>query len=88
MLLNVSGSERKDHHNHGLRFRSRVDLTKNSINLDEFDFFVTLDAGYKASLTNDVDLREGQKVVVGKTNIDDGSSGLFVVVSARVLRDK
>ena len=88
MLLNVNGSDSKSHHSYGLRFRSRVNPAQSSISLEGFDFYVGLDEGHKASLSTNVDLREGQKVVVGKTNIDDGSSGLFVVVAARILNDK
>lgn len=42
--------------------------------------FQTLNIG----LDTDLDIREGQKVVVGKTNVN-GDSALFVVLTARVL---
>lgn len=33
----------------------------------------------------DVDLREGQKVVVGKANLDNTDLALFIVLSARLV---
>ena len=37
------------------------------------------------TIQTDVDLREGQKVVVGKANVENGDSALFVVLSARLV---
>jgi hypothetical protein len=37
------------------------------------------------SLRSDVDLREGEKVVVGKANTGDSDAALFVVISARLV---
>ena len=51
------------------------------IQLHEFSF----KAGDQASFHTTLDLRPNQKVVVGKTNIEGGEAGLFVVVSARVI---
>ncbi len=39
----------------------------------------------EASMTTDVDIREGQKVVVGKTSIDSASQSIFLVVTAKVV---
>jgi hypothetical protein len=36
-------------------------------------------------INTDIDIREGQKVVVGKTSIDTASQSLFVVVSAKIV---
>ncbi|MBM3784109.1 MAG: hypothetical protein FJW30_07090 [Acidobacteria bacterium] len=36
-------------------------------------------------INTDIDIREGQKVVVGKTSIDTTSQSLFVVVSAKIV---
>ncbi len=36
-------------------------------------------------LLTDVDLREGQKVVVGKANMENSDSALFVILSARLV---
>ncbi|MFN0102779.1 MAG: hypothetical protein ACKV2U_11895 [Bryobacteraceae bacterium] len=38
-----------------------------------------------ASINTDVDVREGQKVVVGKSGLDATSQSVFLVVSAKVL---
>ncbi|MBV8550072.1 MAG: hypothetical protein JOY54_02145 [Acidobacteriaceae bacterium] len=40
---------------------------------------------FDVSIETDVDLREGQKVVVGKANVENGDSALFVVLSARLV---
>ncbi len=37
------------------------------------------------TIETDVDLREGQKVVVGKTNISDSDSCIFLVLSAKLV---
>ncbi|MCC6859218.1 MAG: hypothetical protein IT158_11680, partial [Bryobacterales bacterium] len=36
-------------------------------------------------ITTDVDLREGQKVVIGKANADAAGSALVLVLTARVM---
>jgi len=40
---------------------------------------------YDTSISTDVDVREGQKVVVGKSSVDSGSQSIFLVVSAKVV---
>lgn len=40
----------------------------------------------RVTLDTNLDLQDGQKVVAGKTNIDDGKSALFVVVSAKFVQ--
>jgi hypothetical protein len=45
------------------------------------DTSAALNIGFQTNLQ----LHEGQKVVIGKTNIDNGDSALFVVVTAKVL---
>jgi type II secretory pathway component GspD/PulD (secretin) len=40
---------------------------------------------YDASVITDVDIREGQKVVVGKSSVDSGSQSIFLVVTAKVV---
>lgn len=37
----------------------------------------------RVTLDTNLDLQDGQKVVVGKTNIDNGNAALFVVVTAK-----
>lgn len=39
----------------------------------------------EASIITDVDIREGQKVVVGKSSIDTASQSIFLVVTAKVV---
>jgi hypothetical protein len=38
-----------------------------------------------AAMSTDIDVREGQKVVVGKSSIDSASQSLFLVVTAKVV---
>lgn len=40
---------------------------------------------HEAIISTDVDIREGQKVVVGKTSIDSASQSIFLVVTAKVV---
>jgi hypothetical protein len=37
------------------------------------------------SIMTDIDIRDGQKVVVGKANVENGDSAIFVVVGARLV---
>ena len=41
---------------------------------------------YDIGIQTDVDLREGQKVVVGKSNIESTDSALFVILAARLVQ--
>ncbi len=41
---------------------------------------------FDAGIDTDVDLREGQKVVVGKSNIESADSALFVVLMAKLVQ--
>jgi hypothetical protein len=57
-----------------LRFNARFPIpTGNGFNYHE------------AHLKTDIDIREGQKVVVGKTSIDNASQSVFLVVTAKVV---
>ena len=40
---------------------------------------------YGAGITTDIDVREGQKVVVGKANIDNSDNALILVLTAKVV---
>jgi len=41
---------------------------------------------YKTTgLTTDIDIRDGQKVVVGKSDVNNGESPLILVVTAKVV---
>ncbi len=50
------------------------------IRLQNFHF-----QSHGADVNTDIDMREGQKVVVGNSNVDGGDSALFVVLSAKIL---
>ncbi len=39
----------------------------------------------ESSINTDIDIREGQKVVVGKSGIDNASQSIFLVVTAKVV---
>ena len=41
---------------------------------------------YDIGIQTDVDLREGQKVVVGKSNIESTDSALFVILTAKLVQ--
>ena len=38
-----------------------------------------------AGITTDIDVREGQKVVVGKANIDNSDNALILILTAKVV---
>jgi len=65
-----------------LNYSASVDGRRRMIHFDSFGFNVS---GHQwiADFQTSLDVREGQKVVVGKSNIDDGSSAIFAVVMAR-----
>jgi len=79
---NISAEERNALiHLRNFRFVARVPLPEGS------------DSGGKANwhmedvlINTDVDLHEGQKVVVGKANVENSDSALFVVLSARLVQ--
>jgi hypothetical protein len=58
-----------------LRFSAKVPLVlaNNSVSYNDI------------GITTDVDVREGQKVVVGKSTIDKAAQSIFVVVTAKVV---
>lgn len=54
------------------------------ISLDRFVFDTGVgNSDTKVKIDTHLDLKEGQKVVVGKTNVEDGNSALFIVVTAK-----
>ena len=55
-----------------------------SIHLSKFSFNCSVKS-HKIEVSSDLDLREGQKVVVGKAGAGSDDSALFVVLSARVV---
>lgn len=60
-------------------------VSDHTILLDKFEFTTRAD---NSGITIDThfDMQEGQKVVVGNTNIDGGDSALFVVASAKFVQ--
>ncbi len=74
---------------HGIRldelsFDAEISITsarRESVKQPQFHQIQRPDVGIEA----DIDLREGQHVVVGKASISDDNSALFVVVSAKVV---
>ncbi len=69
---------------YSLDFRPAVDAIQHTVHLDDFRFTADFAEMKRAQFKTNLDLREGQKVVVGKTNIDDGTSAIFVVVTVRI----
>ncbi|MFB3777606.1 MAG: hypothetical protein ACE141_08335 [Bryobacteraceae bacterium] len=61
-----------------LRFAARMPYT---VVRDGKEFRSVRDAG----LQTDIDVREGQKVVVGKASVDDSGNALILVVTAKVV---
>ena len=59
-----------------LGFNAKIPLSQGALNNVQF---------YDASISTDVDVREGQKVVVGKSSVDSGSQSIFLVVTAKVV---
>jgi hypothetical protein len=60
---------------------------KQGIRLKRFTFSTGVpNSEIRVSINTNLDLQDGQKVVVGKTNIDDGNSALFVVVTSKFVR--
>ncbi len=63
------------------------------VHLRDFRFITRMPVGSgsqwqlkEVSINTDVDLRDGQKVVVGKSNVGSSDSALFVVLSARLVQ--
>jgi hypothetical protein len=56
-----------------------------TVRLDRFEFRTRADKS-DISIDTNFDLQDGQKVVVGNTNIDGGNSALFVVASAKFVQ--
>ncbi|MBV9158069.1 MAG: hypothetical protein JO097_17520 [Acidobacteriaceae bacterium] len=56
-----------------------------AIRFQRFQFYTNENDKDQVGFDTDFDVREGQKVVVGKTNVNAGDSALFVVLTARIL---
>jgi len=74
---------------------SVLDGTPKMVNLQNLSLQIRLPSGmrnekgqpeYKTTgLTTDIDIRDGQKVVVGKSDVNNGESPLILVVTAKVV---
>jgi hypothetical protein len=51
----------------------------------QLHFMLKNNANYEARINTSVDAREGQKVVVGKANIDNADSALVLILTAKVV---
>lgn len=58
-----------------LRFNAKLPLAHGAGSVQYFE----------SGINTDVDIREGQKVVVGKSSIDSASQSIFLVVTAKVV---
>jgi hypothetical protein len=63
----------------------RINLVDNSdlIRIEKFNLYVHVQTGESATLQTDVDMKAGQKVVVGKANIDTSADALIVILTAK-----
>ena len=62
------------------------------VRLDGLRFYITMPTGpptatqfRNVGLSTDIDVREGQKVVVGKSNVDGAAQSVFLVVTAKLV---
>ena len=64
------------------------DSKERSIRIDELDLrlnFTLKDGNSNALIHTSIDIHEGQKVVVGKANIDNADNALILVLTAKVI---
>jgi type II secretory pathway component GspD/PulD (secretin) len=69
------------------QFKATVDAQLRRIHFESFRLFINLspqDSSRRAAFETSLDASENEKVVIGKSNIDDGSSAIFAVVTARI----
>ena len=73
-------------HLKGFRINFRVPVVYGSLGAGgKVNYATTQYQNADMGIETDVDLREGQKVVVGKTNISDSDSCIFLVLSAKLV---
>jgi hypothetical protein len=53
--------------------------------IDKFNLTLAMRGNQKVTLETDIDMKPGQKIVVGKANIDGGSDALIVILTAKVV---
>lgn len=98
---NASGTIVKDGHTSTYFFRyERASVsgeTPKTVNLHNLDLQIRFATGivsgqnsqmqyHDTGLTTDVDIRDGQKVVVGKSDVNNGQNPLILVVTAKVVK--
>jgi hypothetical protein len=74
---------------------SVLDGTPKIVNLQNLNLLIRTPTGYhdekgniqykSSGLSSDIDIRDGQKVVVGKSDVNNGESPLILVVTAKVV---
>ncbi|MBL8241247.1 MAG: hypothetical protein JNM66_27740 [Bryobacterales bacterium] len=74
---------------YGLEAR-HVSINGSNVRLDRLRMSLRLPSGaannfYDAGLLTDIDIREGQKVVVGKSGVDGAAQSIFLVVTAKIV---
>ena len=67
------------------RLSIRSSGSSSTVRLDGIGLLVKTAPGMEARIMTDVDIREGQKVVVGKTNANGADQALFLVLSAKLV---
>jgi hypothetical protein len=68
-------------------FKATVDAQLRRVHFESFRLFINLssqDSSRRVAFETGLDASENEKVVIGKSNIDDGSSAIFAVVTARI----
>ena len=61
-----------------LRFNAKIPFSSSSGHISQFQFS-------EMGIQTGLDLKEGQRVVVGKVGMDSGSNPFFLVVSCKVV---
>jgi hypothetical protein len=87
-LSNLPGSPPNFRPGYTFHFdRSTVAATESvrMIRLQNLSLHVGVEPGRETSIKTDVDLREGQKVVVGKASVNGAEEALVLVLSARLV---
>jgi hypothetical protein len=92
---NAEGTIKNSTYNFRYNRASVLDGTPKIVNLQNLSLQIKIPSGmrnekgrleYKTTgLTTDIDIRDGQKVVVGKSDVNNGESPLILVVTAKVV---
>jgi hypothetical protein len=92
---NAEGTIKNSTYNFRYNRASVLDGTPKIVNLQNLSLQIKIPSGmrnekgqleYKTTgVTTDIDIRDGQKVVVGKSDVNNGESPLILVVTAKVV---